>query len=155
MDNINADIDANMEKRPIQDVSWDNFNHGAFYIAQCIRQDIKDGKIPPIEGVIGFSRGGLPLATVLAYALGIKCVYTDEEFGDSTAVEGHYLLVDDISDSGTTFKKYVPVFTEKVKFTTAALFMRPGTAFVVDYAAFNAGNNWLNFPWEFDLDAQP
>lgn len=148
----------NTQQREIQKVTWEQVEAGAQQIAKCIQDRIDAGQLEPISGIIAFSRGGLPLATMLAHALEIDVIYTVTEFntyflnGDADA--DHFLVVDDISDTGKTFSNfiYVPDSMEpqynEFKFTTAALYIRPGTTFHPDFAMYNAGDKWVRFPWE-------
>lgn len=148
----------NTQAREIQKVTWEQIEAGVRSIAICIQDRIDTGQLDPISGIIAFSRGGLPLATMLAHALDIDVVYTVTEFntyflnGDADA--DHFLVVDDISDTGKTFKEfiYVPNSMElqysKFKFTTVALYLRPDTTFIPDFAMYDAGDKWLEFPWE-------
>lgn len=152
----------NTYNREIQEVTWEEVTENAKLLAQRITRAIANDCLPPISGIIAFSRGGLPLATMFAHALKIKTVYTTEGFEtyflDGTINPDHFLLVDDISDTGQTFLKFLYGddgvklrYGNQVKFTTVALFLRPDTAFIPDYAACNAKDKWLILPWEIEL----
>lgn len=153
--------------RNVRKVSWDDVNTGVIQLAQLIRRDIVNdelNEVGDITAIVAFSRGGLPIATMLAHALEIPVIYTETEFTtvhyflDGKADPDHILLVDDISDSGSTFHNFLyhdedstsrPRFPD-FKFTTVSLYMRAGTKYVPDYAMYNAGNDWICFPWEIN-----
>lgn len=149
--------------RNVRKVSWDDVNTGVIQITQLIKRDLADGDLDNITAVVAFSRGGLPVATMLAHALEIPVIYTETEFTtyflDGKSDPDHILLVDDISDSGSTFHNFLyhdedstsrPRFPD-FKFTTVSLYMRAGTKYVPDYAMYNAGDDWIEFPWEINL----
>lgn len=149
--------------RNVRKVSWDDVNTGVIQIAQLIKRDLADGDLDNITAVVAFSRGGLPVATMLAHALEIPVIYTETEFTtyflDGKSDPDHILLVDDISDSGSTFHNFLyhdedstsrPRFPN-FKFTTVSLYMRAGTKYIPDYAMYNAGDDWICFPWECNL----
>jgi len=115
--------------------------------------------------IIGVGRGGLIPATMLAYKLNKKVIsfgvatYTGVVRDDAFVVYqrpelllkgGKYLVVDDICDSGNTFKIFKQIFdTEANKFEFASLFVRDSSAQYVDYYGISIANDaWLDFPWE-------
>lgn len=119
--------------------------------------------------VIGIARGGLPVATYLAHALHVRSVTdVDVLLGDvippkyhprTYGKRHHYLLVDDMSDSGHTFMVAKEALETTMKargwnfqITTAALWVREGSSFVPDYYARQViGDAWIDFPWEADV----
>lgn len=141
----------NTQKRPHFKVNWQKVEEGT----RKIVTELKHLKDTDFNGIIGFHRGGLPLATMLSYAFGKEhMVYSDIEFAiyvsQRTLVEGHYLLVDDIADSGNTFKAFLnnPILPKGITFTTASLFYRHSSNYIPNVVIFNAYDQWLDFPWE-------
>ena len=61
-----------------------------------------------------------------------------------------YLIVDDINDSGTTFKVVSDIFkNRRLTFATAALVNKEKSDFSVDfYGEMFYYNDWITFPWE-------
>lgn len=120
--------------------------------------------------VIGIANGGLIPATLIAKRLKLKTLsvglssYNDTRqlknvslwsnlnfVHDNTNKYGTCLIVDDISDSGKTFtylKNYY-LTAEEIVSDTAALVVKPKTAFIPDYFAMSiASEVWVKFPWE-------
>ena len=59
-------------------------------------------------------------------------------------------IVDDINDSGTTFKVISDVFRDKrLDFKTAAIINKKSSHFTVDFfGEMFYYDDWINFPWE-------
>tara|TARA_B100001559_G_C16074199_1_gene427257 strand:- start:46 stop:315 length:270 start_codon:yes stop_codon:yes gene_type:complete len=64
--------------------------------------------------------------------------------------DARYLIVDDINDSGTTFKVVSDIFrNRRLIFATAALINKEKSDFSVDfYGEMFYYDDWINFPWE-------
>jgi hypoxanthine phosphoribosyltransferase len=64
--------------------------------------------------------------------------------------DANYLIVDDINDSGTTFKVVSDIFkNRRLTFSTAALINKKSSSFAVDFYGEKLDNDdWINFPWE-------
>lgn len=157
MDNINTN------RLAVMPLSWQWIEAGCSILTDKIKE-----KYPcPNEifkGVVAFPRGGLVPATILAHMLDIKTVMTTSEFdmlflvNDGASFdEGHYLLVDDISDTGVTFADWLANYAGfqpaeesgyDIRFTTVALTYRPNTAHMPDFVVGCADNYWIEFPWE-------
>lgn len=132
-----------------------------------------DGPLP--TRVVALARGGLIPGTILANKLGVRHVYSlglcsYEQQLDGTEAPGIFdvyqripsnidqvdrqdrvLLVDDISDKGSTFKFAEQYIKDKMggKIVTAALVIKPGTSYIPTY--YNDiidDNKWVIFPWE-------
>ncbi len=117
--------------------------------------------------VIGIANGGLIPATLIAKKLKLKTLsvglssYEDKEqlkkitvwseLNDPYTNYGSCLIVDDISDSGKTFtylKNYY-LLNHEILSDTAALVVKPKTAFIPDYYALSIDSDvWVKFPWE-------
>jgi hypoxanthine phosphoribosyltransferase len=104
--------------------------------------------IKEIDYVIGIPRGGLIIAVMVSHRLGIKHMTIDhleklEEDGFDL-IKKRILIVDDISDSGQTLKRY-----KKDGYTTATLDVRNSTITVPDhYVNWLDNTNWIVYPWE-------
>ena len=60
------------------------------------------------------------------------------------------LVVDDLSDSGTTFKYFTEMYDNMFgSIITASLYIKSGTGHIPDFyqREFDKGT-WLEFPWE-------
>jgi hypoxanthine phosphoribosyltransferase len=64
--------------------------------------------------------------------------------------DARYLIVDDINDSGTTFKVVTDIFkNRRLQHRTAALINKEKSYFNVDfYGEMFYHDDWINFPWE-------
>lgn len=125
--------------------------------------------------VVALARGGLIPATILANKLGVRHVYSlgissYEQQHDGTEIAkefeiyqriptniGHVdrddrvLIVDDISDKGTTFEFAEQYIHDKMggKIVTAALVIKPGTKYTPTYYHDVVDDDkWVIFPWE-------
>ena len=121
-----------------------------------------------ITSILAVARGGLCLAHCLAEGLNIREVqsirtelYDDdckreaiEFFGDCNFKHNaKVLVVDDIADSGETFK-YVMEYLRKnfkdIKFVTATLFYKKSSIFKPDMY-MQETDKWIEFFWEVDF----
>ena len=95
-------------------------------------------EVPLADSIYGIPRGGLIPAVILSHRLKMPLV---ETIGRNT------LVIDDMSDSGTTLSKMPGQFT-------AVLFHKPHTSCFTPnvWSKLHEGDEWLVFPWE-KLDA--
>lgn len=103
-----------------------------------------------IDYVVGIPRGGLIVAVHLSHLLGFKHMTIDHfERVEKKLTKERVLIVDDISDSGQTIKKYV-----EAGYQTATLDVRFSTVAVPKYFAnFHNHTDWIVYPWE-DKDSK-
>jgi len=100
-----------------------------------------------IDYVVGIPRGGLIIAVMISHRLGVKHMTIDhleklEEF-DLDIDKKKILIVDDISDSGQTLKRF------RKEYTTATLDVRNTTIAVPQfYANWLDNADWIVYPWE-------
>ena len=105
-------------------------------------------QVKEVDYVVGIPRGGLIIAVMVSHRLGIKHMTVDhleklEEF-NLDIDKKRILIVDDISDSGQTLKRY-----KKEGYTTATLDVRNSTITVPDhYVNWLDNTNWIVYPWE-------
>ena len=112
-----------------------------------------------IVRVIGLSRGGLIPAVMLSHSFDLPMETLGVSFRDNRAThhtkfkpidDARYLIVDDINDSGTTFKVVSDIFrNRRLIFATSALINKEKSGFDVDfYGEMFYHDDWINFPWE-------
>ena len=100
-----------------------------------------------IDYVVGIPRGGLIIAVMISHRLGVKHMTIDhleklEEF-DLDIDKKKILIVDDISDSGQTLKRF------RKDYTTATLDVRNTTIAIPQfYANWLDNADWIVYPWE-------
>jgi hypoxanthine phosphoribosyltransferase len=116
-------------------ITWKNFGNLISYLEREIK---KDPRFKQIKNVYGIPRGGLVIALCLSHKFEIPLIL------DPKNITEHTLVVDDISDTGETFKKIVG----NTKVLTAALFQSPDTKFKVNFFAEYKFDNWIQYPWE-------
>lgn len=140
-------------------LSWDEISHDSKVLAEKVRPY-------HISSIIGLGRGGLIPAVIIANTLGIQKVYNIGAFSYTNIIRQDHLLVyqyvpkdiaigndnvlivDDLVDSGKTFKELAENFT-LCKFKTATLYVKPKTAYYPDYYVSEVSNDdWIVFPWE-------
>ena len=130
-----------MEKRHI---TWSIIDS----LVNIIARDILSKDIN-IYNIYGIPRGGLIPAVLLSHKLGIPI--TQE-------LKSYSLVVDDISDSGSTLRKILdrcdnPVYNLREVYT-ATLYEREDTIVNPDFVGLHVKyNDWLVFPWENKMNA--
>ena len=123
------------------------------------------------DSVVGVSRGGLIPATIIAEHLNIRHLrtmgvhsYKLNGLGKrsksvlyqscSPYLSGRVLVIDDISDTGNTFKFLKDHFSRNNsidEIVTCSLFVRRSSSFIPDYYHTDIiGKDWIVFPWEPD-----
>ena len=109
--------------------------------------------------IVGIARGGLVPAVMLSHRLNLPMETLGVSFRDNKAThhtkfkpikDARYLIVDDINDSGTTFKVVTDIFkNRRLNHRTAALINKEKSDFDVDfYGEMFYHDDWINFPWE-------
>jgi len=91
------------------------------------------------------SRGGLVPARLVADHFNIKKILVDKN-----AIPKRTLFVDDIYDSGTTYKKIIPLVRDSKNFVYATLVARKGISYPKQlvYAKKTKGREYVVFPWD-------
>lgn len=91
------------------------------------------------------SRGGLVPARLVADNFDIKKIFVDRK-----KISGRTLFVDDIYDSGDTFKKIFQIVEEPGNFLYATLMARTGVKYPKQlvYAKKTLGSEYVVFPWD-------
>jgi len=91
------------------------------------------------------SRGGLVPARLLADHLGIDVILVDQK-----KISFDSIFVDDIYDSGNTFKKIINKVDNPAEFLFLTLFARRGKKYPKQliYAKKTINNNYIVYPWD-------
>jgi xanthine phosphoribosyltransferase len=142
-----------------------------FYSYSNFIEDIRSfQKMLPqdIDTIVAISRGGLTISHFLAEALNIRKVfsinsisYNENEKLENIEVFGipdlngsqKVLIVDDISDSGRTFKAINEKLSEyypKADLSNLAIFYGENSQFEPDYFIYKS-SKWINFFWSEDF----
>jgi hypoxanthine phosphoribosyltransferase len=120
--------------------------------------------------VLGIARGGLVLATSLAYGLGCKnlfCLNVEFYTGEGTTLsapvmlppildtsdldDARVLVVDDVADTGKTLELVMDFCRGHVaEARSSVLYQKPTTVLEADYV-WRATDRWIDFPWSTDL----
>lgn len=112
--------------------SWQDFAADAELLAQKVR-----GRNH--TGIFGIPRGGIVLAVVLSYRLGIPLVLRLENITENT------LIVDDICDTGVTLEK----LKKDLGFLPAvATIFYHKDAIIKPDICLKEKTQWIVFPWE-------
>ena len=109
--------------------------------------------------IVGIARGGLVPAVMLSHRLNLPMETLGVSFRDNRAThhtkfkpidDARYLIVDDINDSGTTFKVVTDIFkNRRLQHRSAALINKEKSDFDVDfYGEMFYHDDWITFPWE-------
>ena len=95
--------------------------------------------------IITVSRGGLVPARLIADHFNIKKIYVDKK-----KIPKKTLFVDDIYDSGNTFKRIFPLVNDPKNFVYATLIARKGVKYPKNlvYAKKTNGREYVIFPWD-------
>lgn len=136
-------------------ISWQEFHQDAKNLAQLIKNNGEYNQI------VAVSRGGLIPAGILAYELDIRnCQSINmssydgndkrddsaiELQADITGVDANTLIIDDLSDSGRTYRILREKFPS-AKFIT--VYSKPEGASEVDICAKLLPDEWIVFPWD-------
>lgn len=140
-------------------VSWEQYHTTARKLAETILSDDTT-----YDMIVAISRGGLTLGHLLSDFLRIPVStiivqsYSDIQTQGEVKITGklqssiagkHILLVDDVSDTGTTFKRatrYLRHCRPK-SITTVAMFYKPHSQFRPDFFAGRT-SKWIIHPYE-------
>ena len=131
--------------------TWNEFDEDINHLYQQIKHWFTDDKKPKL--IIGIARGGLIPAVALSHLLEIPFKSTTWQDRDGGTKENIFipddsLVVDDINDTGLTFKGVCTGFN--TRFSTVSLWQRQSSLFDVDFRARLCDNEWIVFPWEKD-----
>ncbi len=123
-----------------QYVDWDEVE---FLVGQLHK---KISKLPrSFSSITTLSRGGLIPSRLLADHLGIKKIHVDKK-----RISSDSLFVDDIFDTGDSFKKVIPHVDFPDELIYATLFARKGKKYPKQlvYAKKTDSDSYVVFPWD-------
>ena len=97
------------------------------------------------DAIATISRGGLVPARLVADRFNIKKILVDKNI-----IPKRTLFIDDIYDSGDTFKKIIPLVQDHENFVYATLVARKGVRYPKQlvYAKKTQGQEYVVFPWD-------
>jgi len=121
-------------------VSWSDVENLVKILSEKINFMDRD-----FSSISTISRGGLVPARLLADHLGIDDILVDQK-----KISSDSIFVDDIYDSGNTFKKIINKVDNPVKFLFVTLFARRGKIYPKQliYAKKTKNNNYVVYPWD-------
>jgi hypoxanthine phosphoribosyltransferase len=141
--------------------SWSEFDSD---VLDLFKQIDDSGWIP--DYIVGVKRGGLVPAIKLSHCFHRPMIMMSCQLRDNNNTEvrlyeveeipkdKNILIVDDICDSGATFRKIMVEFYVRghKSVRTCSLFYNTKQPFVVDYSIRNLDRSknkeWIVFPWE-------
>ena len=147
-------------------IEWIPFKQACFHTAKLAKEQLKE-----IHTIIAIARGGLVPARIMAEyiepehfaTIGVKLYGNDEKPMDKITVyqdipdhlsqyrDRNLLVVDDISDGGSTFDFVVGRIRQRTNYKvyTAAPYIKTDTKFIPDFYVTEFPNDkWVVFPFE-------
>lgn len=151
-----------MELSDLHFISWENFHTSSFELAKKIQNSGEK-----FDTIVAISRGGLVVARILSdfLKLGIYNIaiesYLDinqkkdprvtQNIGSAEIAGKRILLVDEICDSGKTFKRAVEYLSSlashPLQFKSACLVLKSHSSYAPDFHEVII-DKWVVFPYE-------
>ena len=141
-----------------QILTWSDYDNLVTTLVNTIQASEKK-----FDTLLGVSRGGLFLTGSLAYKLGIKKVYVTSlqsykhsrlgvpllHYFPQNQVFGSVLVVDDILDTGTTYRTVSELLSGKANIVRWAFLLdKKKTDIKPDYVGMICdAESWIDFPW--------
>jgi hypoxanthine phosphoribosyltransferase len=124
----------------IQEVNWIDIEEIIKKLSKSILELNRS-----FSSITTISRGGLIPSRLIADALNIKKIYVDQN-----NISSDSLFVDDIFDSGKTFKDIFLHVDDCSKFIFATLYARRGMTYPEQliYGEKTFDNSYVVFPWD-------
>ncbi|MFB5646084.1 MAG: phosphoribosyltransferase [Nitrosopumilaceae archaeon] len=121
-------------------VSWSRIESLAKILSEKIKKSQKE-----FQSISTITRGGLVPARLLADRLEIGEILVDKN-----KIPSDSLFIDDIYDSGDTFKKVITKTEDPSNLVFATLFARKGKKYPKQliYATQTKGNEYIVYPWD-------
>lgn len=143
--------------------TYNDFRADSISLAKMIKESGRQ-----IDAILGIARGGLALAQFLSHLLGVRaCLSLSSiSYGDEQKIHEprlafipvldsfeRVLIADDIIDSGKSMQVILDTLKSRFEcdFYTAALFYKETACCKPDFF-INFTNEWIKFPWEYELN---
>ena len=134
-------------------LSWADIHRDTRILAGMLAE------LPPFNGIVAVTRGGLVPAAILSRELDIHLVetvcvstYDDRDIRDPQIIKAlagdgaGWLVVDDLVDTGATLQ-VLRTMLPKAHFAT--VYAKPkGQPLVDTFATVFAQSTWISFPWD-------
>lgn len=129
-----------IENSDYQKVTWSEVEKLIKILADKIKSSQRE-----FSSISTISRGGLVPSRLLADHLGIDTILVDQK-----KIPIDSIFVDDIYDSGSTFKKIISKVDAPSKFVYVTLFARRGKKYPKQlvYGKKTNTNSYLVYPWD-------
>ncbi len=129
-----------MQPQDSEKVSWSEIEKLVKILAKKISDIQRD-----FSSISTISRGGLVPARLLSDHLDINKILVDKE-----KIPINSLFVDDIYDSGDTFRKIISKVEDPKNFVFATIFARRGKKYPrqLIYAKKTRANEYVIYPWD-------
>lgn len=129
-----------MKSHDSENVSWFEIEKLIKILAENISNISKD-----FSSISTISRGGLVPARLLADHMAIDKILVDQE-----KIPNNSLFVDDIYDSGDTFRKVISKVEDPKNFVFATIFARKDKKYPrqLIYAKKTQANEYIIYPWD-------
>ncbi len=127
-------------KSSTEKVSWSEVEKLIKILSEKITSTSKE-----FSSISTISRGGLVPARLLADHLGLDTILVDQK-----KISSDSIFVDDIYDSGNTFKKIINKVDNPSNFVYATLFARRGKKYPKQliYSKKTKNNAYIVYPWD-------
>ena len=100
------------------------------------------------DAIYAIPKGGLPIAIHLCNFYDKKLILTINQLNNEFLGK-NILVIDDICDTGFTFKKVLSKINDKITVFTCCLFYKNKSIFTPDIFIEKVSDNiWVVFPWE-------
>ena len=122
-------------------ISWERIEE----LSDILWQNLQKTDHTKFHSVSTISRGGLVPARIIADIMGFDKILVDQN-----QIPADSVFVDDIYDSGNTFKKIISKAEDPKSLVYATLFARTGKEYPKQlvYATQTKGSEYVVFPWE-------
>lgn len=134
-------------------LSWEDVHRDTRILAGMLAE------LPPFQGIVAVTRGGLVPAAILSRELDIHLVetvcvstYDDRDIRDPQVIKAlagdgaGWLVVDDLVDTGATLQ-VLRTMLPQAHFAT--VYAKPlGQPLVDSFATVFAQSTWIAFPWD-------
>ena len=135
----------NEKELPIERWTWDHID----YAIDAVLDKLQDKTQKSFLGVLAIPYGGIIPAVLISKRIGMKGKIKTLE--QSALKEGHWLIVDEIADSGKTMKLVANNFPNS---TYICLVTTPRARQIMGDTQFIYGEEaigkWIKFPWELE-----